>query len=328
MERMPPFLRRVQFAIPKKVRASSAWRLLRACYHFTHLLPEFRIRFSQLGRAMRLALLAAGMPLKRQFLVLRCIEDSKGAGLFSELSMVLGALEHYENWRTCYAGLRVDFADAGLYHEPALGPNWWQYYFAPVDVGSSDGAVASVSSHLRHCVYQFQGDQLSRKRGFEIISRYIRPKPHILDKVDSFVRDHFQDAFVLGIHFRGTDHFVESPPRIPYEHVRAAVLDSIGAVQSGHYRLFLATDEQAFLDYMLAEFPDVLLYRPMYRSVDGRPIDAVNEDGNYRKGEDAVIDCLLLSRCQYLIRTESSLSICSTLFSPDIPQILLNRPSV
>jgi hypothetical protein len=62
----------------------------------------------------------------------------------------------------------------------------------------------------------------------------------------------------------------------------------------------------------------------MHRSLDGRPIDVVQGD-NRAKGEDAVMDCLLLSRCQYLVRTASNLSLCSTLFSPDMPVMLLNR---
>jgi hypothetical protein len=326
MTGMQQFLRSVRNAVPPIVRASAAWRLLRACYHFTQFLPEFRIRFAQLARAGRLVLLAAGLPLKRQFLVLRCLEGKQSVGLFSEVFTVLGALDHYERWRTCYAGLSVDFPEGGLYYEPTFGRNWWEYYFEPIYIGSSDGAVISPSSLLQHDVFQFEGDQLSRKRGFELINRYIRPKPHIRDKVESLVRDDFRDAFVVGIHFRGNDHFVESPPRIPYEQVRAAVRDSLRAAESARCKLFIATDERPFLEYMVAMFPEALIYRPMYRSADGQPIDVVNADGNHKKGEDAVIDCLLLSRCQYLLRTESSLSICSTLFNPELPQILINRP--
>ena len=71
--------------------------------------------------------------------------------------------------------------------------------------------------------------------------------------------------------------------------------------------------------------PGALLFRDMFRSSDGRPIDVVNEDRNHKKGVDAVIDCILLSRCQVLIRTSSNLSLCSTLFAPEMPVILLNR---
>lgn len=46
---------------------------------------------------------------------------------------------------------------------------------------------------------------------------------------------------------------------------------------------------------------------------------------SYRLGEEAVIDCLLLSQCDILIRTSSNLSLWSTYFNPTLPTILLNQ---
>ena len=76
---------------------------------------------------------------------------------------------------------------------------------------------------------------------------------------------------------------------------------------------------------MRAEFPGMLSYRNMFRSVDGNPTHW-RDISNHDKGEDAVIDCLLLSRCQFLIRSASNLSVCSTFFNPELPQKLLNQP--
>ena len=219
--------------------------------------------------------------------------------------------------------MRVDFAARGLYYDAAFGANWWQYYFEPIDIGCREDAVTSVVSPLRSDLLSNRGERLSRKRGFEIIDRYIRPKPHLGDEVESYVRKHFQDAFVVGIHYRGTDKHEEAPV-VPYERVRAAILDAVISANPAWHKLFLATDEQAFLDYMLVEFPHVLTYRRTFRSVDGKPTHWRDMD-NHDKGAEAVLDCLLLSRCQHLIRTASNLSLCSTLFNPDIPEIVLNR---
>ena len=75
---------------------------------------------------------------------------------------------------------------------------------------------------------------------------------------------------------------------------------------------------------MHVRFPGQLLVRDMFRSRDGRPIDVVNTDNNYQKGLDAVIDCLLLSRTQFLIRTASNLSLCAAMFNSRVPDLLLN----
>jgi hypothetical protein len=90
--------------------------------------------------------------------------------------------------------------------------------------------------------------------------------------------------------------------------------------------VFLATDEQACVDYMRDRFGDRLLYREMFRSRDGRPIDVVNDDPNFTKGADAVSDCVLLSRTSCLVRTASNLGLCAAFFNPSIPEVLLNRP--
>jgi hypothetical protein len=49
-------------------------------------------------------------------------------------------------------------------------------------------------------------------------------------------------------------------------------------------------------------------------------------EGNYRKGQEALINCLLLSRCSTLIRTTSFLSAWASIFNPGLPIVLLNEP--
>ena len=285
---------------------------------------RLRLGLTLLERSARLLLLRSGVPIKKEYLVLRCIEGSAVSGLFSEFAAVLGSLEHYEKWKKIYAGLRVDFTTRGLYYEPAFGSNWWEYYFEPVSVGSDANAVTRVVSEFQHDAFAYGITRLSRQRGFALIDRYIRPKRHIREKIDAYVRENFGDAFVIGVHYRGTDKWADAP-RVANDEIGAAIQHVARSVVDGRYKVFVATDERAFIDYMTGLCPHGLLYREMFRSVDGRPIDVVNEDGNHKKGEDAVIDCLLLSRCHHLIRTSSNLSLCSMLFNSKVPEISLNR---
>ena len=327
MNRMRKLARWVWKAAPISWRISPIGRFLHACFGLYNDISRndwyaLRIRCAPLTQTVRPRLLAAGLPLKRQFLILQGRGGSDAIGLFSEFATVLGLLEHYEQWASQYAGLRVDFTQ-GLYSDARFGANWWDYYFEPIRIGSSDDAVISVISPFQGDLFTFRGERLSRNRGFEIIERYIRPKPHISDKVETYVREIFQDAFVIGIHYRGTDKYQEAPV-VPYERVREAVLEAIRAAMPVRYKLFLATDEQAFLDYMLAEFPGVLTYRTMFRSIDGNPTHWIDKS-NHDKGEDAVIDCILLSRVNVLIRTASNLSLCSTYINSNVPEIALSR---
>ena len=297
-------------------------RYLGKCYWLLRgVLETLKAAVIKLTRTVRSRLLLAKFPLKKEFLILN--NASYTPGLFSEFTAILGLLDHRENWKELYAGLKVDFEKQGLYYEPAVGNNWWEYYFEPIDIGTRENATEKIISTEQHVMFSVDAaGTMSRKRGFELINKYVRVKSHIRDKVESFIQDNFGDTFVIGIHYRGTDK-KEEAPRVPYEEVFAAVCDAINVINTDRYKLFLATDEQAFLNYMLNRFPDNLTYYEASRSLDEKPVHARNRN-NHRKGEEAVIDCVLLSRCNYLVRTASNLSLCSTLFNPLLPEIILN----
>lgn len=277
---------------------------------------------SAAARASRLRAAAWGW-LPREVAVFECRRGRDASGLFSEFAAVLGFLDHYEQHRRHYAGLRIQFTD-GLYLEPANGPNWWNYYFEPIDTGDAAGAPELVISPPFHdrCANHVER-HLPRARGGALIDRHIRTTPPVRDRVDSYMRAHWAGASVIGVHYRGTDKSSDAR-RVPYAEVESVVRQHLGDGASAPSRIFLATDEQAFVDFMHARFPGQLLVRDMFRSRDGRPIDVVNADSNYQKGLDAVIDCLLLSRTQFLIRTASNLSLCAALFNPRVPDLLLN----
>jgi hypothetical protein len=188
-------------------------------------------------------------------------------------------------------------------------------------VGRRGGAVACVDDR-RPDAFASRLPRLPRRRGHELIERYIRPVARIREKVDTWARERFAGAHVIGVHYRGTDKHHDAP-RVPYEAVAAAVRARVPA-DGAAWKVFLATDEQPCLDFLRARFAGRLECLDMRRSTDGGPIDVILGD-NFRKGEDAVLDCLLLARCDFLVRTASNLSLCSTLFNPDLPTVSLNH---
>ena len=255
--------------------------------------------------------------------VLECRGGPDVSGLFSEFAAVVGLLDHYERWRHLYAGVKVDFPH-GLYFDAEVGANWWDYYFAPIDIRDRPEARArTINPHYHDLCANRVERTMPRITGAALVQRYVVAKPAIHGLVDAFVGAHWTDHYVIGVHYRGTDKS-DDARRVPYEEVESVVRDAMRGARTARCRVFLATDEQAFVDFMRARFPAQLCYREIFRSIDGRPIDVENADGNYQKGLDAVVDCLLLSRAHTLIRTASNLSLCSTLFNPSLPDRLLN----
>lgn len=269
-------------------------------------------------RSLRLRAVAAGAA-PAEIAVLECRRGADVSGLFSEVAAVIGFLEHYERWRRCYAGVRVRFED-GLYLEPRVGPDWWRYYFEPIDVGGS-GAEGVVDPHFHdHCAHRVERT-LARTVAAALVARYVSIKPDIRAVGDRFAAEHWDHAHVIGVHYRGTDKW-EDARRVPYDEMALTVRAAMRGRE--RCRIFVATDEAGFVEYMTQQFGNLVTSREMFRSRDGRPIDVFNNDSNYRKGLDAVIDCWLLSRTSVLIRTASNLSLCATFFNPQLPETLLN----
>lgn len=242
-------------------------------------------------------------------------------GFFSIFTSVLGLLDKYENEEI--AGFTIDFKKTGVYYDPARGPNSWNYYFLPLkrnfkSVPEEQVTHAKQGALAVHCLFQ-----LSRERCHHLIKKYIQVRPHIQEKVDSFVETHFKEHFVLGIHYRGTDKMQTESPNIDYD----TFLDTISRFIYEHagkpLKLFVASDEEDFVREVMNRFPDQSVTTSASRSESGTPVH-LQGGNNYQKGEDALVDCLLLSHCDHLIRTSSNLSLCATFFNPKLPVILIN----
>lgn len=278
-----------------------------------------RIGAARATRAARLGAVAAGLRAP-EIAIVECRTGPDVSGLFSEVAAVIGFLDHYERWRRYYAGVRVCFAD-GLYYDPGVGPNWWNCYFEPIDIGGGRGAPERIVNPHYHdlCANRVER-RLPRPAAAALVERYVRVQPAVRQQADAFVGAEWR-GHMIGVHYRGTDKW-EDAPRVEYEKMAAVIHEAMRGKPDS--RIFLATDEAAFVDYLETTLPGRVASRPMFRSVDGRPIDVVNRDGNYQKGLDAVLDCVLLSRTHYLIRTASNLSLCATLFNARLPETLLN----
>jgi hypothetical protein len=244
------------------------------------------------------------------------------SGMFSVFITVLGFLDSFERGEC--KGVVIDFKEQGLYYDPLKGPNWWSYYFEPVTFGNVDPTDLKVVTHKmirkfnRKVVREF-----SRQEGQALIQKYIHLKSELKQKRDAFVERHFKDHFVIGVHFRGTDKEREAP-RVPPKMVIEEIQRAVSQLKTDRFKIFVATDEQPFLDEVQRLFKDRLIFIPAYRSLDEYPVHFSNKN-QYKMGEEAILDCLLLSECNMLIRTASNLSFCSSFFNPAINEINLSQ---
>lgn len=241
-------------------------------------------------------------------------------GMFASLEDVMSLMNDYENKKvTCAI---VDFRNTGLYYDKNKGLNWWQYYFEPIEIGDIDSnKTFEFRDNGRYYERNF-----SREKFYTFIKKYIHIKPELQGKIDQFFQEKLAGSYVIGVHYRGTDKSIEAP-RVKYETVKKAIDEQILGLKEKHgsnYKIFVATDEDGFLAYMENVFGNKIYAQTIERSTDGNPVHSNPKNTPYESGEGALLDCILLSKSNILIRTSSNLSRWSTYFNPSIPVIELN----
>ncbi len=276
------------------------------------------------------------------------LEFSSGGGFGAWILSSINLVRHCERagWTPVldyHSGCENPFFD------PAYGNNMWEQYFEPVgglSVSELDARLADPEDPLspEHVVGLGQAEALriieehpesvytftfghwrlnppedlagwyddQREQGRRTVGAAVHPKPHIVEKVEAFRRSHIGDRKVLGIHMRGTDlHY--APPVSPAEYFEpiAKYLEA-----EPEARIYLATDQAQYLDLMQERYGDRLLAFDCDRSTTSVAPFELEEISPYKKGEDVLIDILLLSQCDFLLKGASNVGEFALYFNP------------
>lgn len=243
------------------------------------------------------------------------LNNPSNSGFGAVFSSVIATLDMYD--QGCYAGVKVDLNE-GMYLDPNYGPNYWEYFFEPINLGDTTAPHHILSGNDVSRLIN-AGFQIPKERGYELIQKYVYLKPHIQKKINKFVKKKFKGYFTIGIHHRGTDKKTEASI-VPYSttlfHVNWWIKN---LPKNTKTRIFVATDDQNFLDYIHKLYPDKVIFNHFIRSKGEDPIH-YNDNlfkNNYQKGEEALIDLLLLSKCDlFLFPAASAFSMTATKFNP------------
>jgi hypothetical protein len=117
----------------------------------------------------------------------------------------------------------------------------------------------------------------------------------------------------LGIHYRGTDKRTADWDTNPVTHEDYMLLiEDFLSWRGDINSIFIATDEFEFVNKMSNHFTS-------YKIINlGEVGFHKNIDNVHNKADRAVLDCLLLSRCKYLLQTSSALSGFAKVLNPDL----------
>ncbi len=215
-----------------------------------------------------------------------------------------------------------------LYADPERGSDWLAYHFdrrgdeAPAPAATPRHRIRTrrnLNRILRgRPDLDIQNEFRDVREAGLYFDKYLRIKPEILQAARAYAAEHFQGK-TLGIHWRGTDKPLDEADPISRETIVGAVTRHGADCET----IFIATDEPAFTEDIRKAFPDRRVVS--FSAPTGRCFQDELDD-NYRKGREALLDCLLLASCDLLIKTPSALSAWSKVFNPDLPVVLVGRP--
>jgi hypothetical protein len=250
------------------------------------------------------------------------------------------------------------------YYEESAGPNVWEYYFEPVaglTLEEAHALVRHTGRRLRtlsywelwrlhyleprsvftypYGYYREIVDQSThldarwwaaqREKGRRLVHQYVHVRPEIAQKVQRFAAERFAPT-MLGVHIRGTDkQDVGSGPALARIVPADEYFPHIDAWLQQHPQggVFLATDQLQFRDDLARRYGDrVVWYSEMLSTSDVNvfQMQASAGRGNRAKGEEVLVDALLLSRCDRLLKCTSAVGEFAQYFADSLPAFDLN----
>ncbi|KYG81028.1 hypothetical protein EV198_2910 [Roseivirga ehrenbergii] len=256
--------------------------------------------------------------------------DFHGAGF---CALIIYALNGIRKAKAMNAIPIIDFnRDNTLYfYDSSKGESVWTYFFENVSpfkpseifqwlkTGEIDESqVLYIDSEKAAEEHQNDPDRLAtfwawqrpknpegwmkdkRTLGRSYIEEYVKPKASIQNKVEVFVNEYFNTGFIIGIHIRGTDFHYAKPTSIKSYLQRIDQL--LIKMDTSDYQIFVATDQQQYLEIFKEHHGERVLSWDSVRSNNHIAPLKFNEFSGYRKGEDVLIDILLLSQCNHIIK--------------------------
>jgi len=159
-----------------------------------------------------------------------------------------------------------------------------------------------------------------------LFDKYLAINQNIIDEVDNYANKYFVGKRVLGIHYRSTDKSTEAP-EVTFEELLSHIR-KILAEDSSLNLIFISSDNAKAIQYLeSANLSIPIVFRDdVIRSETDEQFHLKQENSKVVVNHDAIVNCLILSRCHHLLKTASLLSDCSVIFNPEIRVSVINAP--
>lgn len=237
------------------------------------------------------------------------IRRNPTAGFFSNITFVLNNLKICDEMNFIPI---IDMENYPTLHNEIKqingSKNSWEYYFKKLNNYSLNEVYKSKNVF-------FSSEKFEKNMALNItdkeVSKYIKKikiKNKIQLKAKNFVNKNFKrNQKILGVHFRGSTYKTARghafPPTIKLmkKHINHLINEF------NYKKIFVVTEEQKYLNALKKEFKDKVIF---YNSFRMTKFDSFKiyprKNHRYLLGEEILIECLILSKCNGLTYIRSN----------------------
>lgn len=268
------------------------------------------------------------------------IATRHGCGLWSMFFEVIGLIRYAE----CHNLEPVVYFNDATCWWSQVGHNGsrnaWEYFFEPIGQASVTELLGTNGSSLEHAsveeiqavlphdlvmsdyvldhVGHYDHTEAQRQEYASIVRRRIRVKSQVLARLDQALVEALTGG-ASAVHYRGTDKFCESPRQSVHEYY-----DAIQHRVDPSHKLFVATDDVSFLEWMIGTYGKRVLYTQAARSHNQTALHFGSHRGA-PQAEECLLDVLLMAKCQHLVHGNSSVTNGVLVFNPTMSHDALHR---
>lgn len=217
-----------------------------------------------------------------------------------------------------------------LYLDSSIGDNVWDYYFESIKPSN----LECDNLNIINLPFDYSWDKksITRERSNSVIKKYIKLNSELENKINKFWNDNFfETKNVLGVHLRMTDKFncekFGEPTTGKPVSIDKYILHCKKYLEiHPEAKIYLATDSLDGISLFKKEFGNKLIFKKeVIRSTGEKSVHHNIKGDNYKKGEDVLVDCILLSKCDFLFKGISNVAVCSLFFNKDLEHFNLNE---
>jgi len=267
--------------------------------------------------------------VERKTLIIR---QQEWGGFLCHLNYVLIHLDFYlgKNGVTAawvdWSGQRAN--EDFYFGRPAV-ENVWLHYFEPLNFPELPSTRLEAEEHLitgprqlgsKLAYVTYKLNRRWRYRYHELYQEYVTLRPFLSERASLIFQSRMAGRFCVGVHYRNPHHSHECLRQIPQPEVFVARAKKL--LPAGRrVAVVLASDYEPAVDAFRAAFGEALIIQPDVVRAASFAQDQVHHlpaNWSLTLGEQVMVDCLLLSKCDVLLHVVSNVASAAAYFNPNL----------